>query len=417
MSKILINGRNKLYGKIKIEQAKNAFLPIMCASILASEKVCLKSPPDISDIFYLSEILKDLGVNIEKNDKKIEIFCENLKKTCIDPSLASKLRSSIFLLGAIISKSKIAKIPRPGGCDIGTRPIDLHIKGLKILGVKIIEKHGYIYCDARNIHSGIVLLDFASVGATENLIMASVFLEGKTILLNVAKEPEVVDLANFLNSLGAKISGAGTDKIEVIGVEKLHGGTYCPIPDRIVAGTYMIACSMCGGEIEIENFKSEDNIFLVSKLREAGVKIFEYENSAIVCSTQRLISLKKLETAPYPQLSTDLQSLFLSMQSISNGSCMIIENIFENRFKVAMELCKMDADISIYKNVAIVNGKPKLYGAEVYGTDLRATASLILAGLVAEGYTTVHGIEFLSRGYENMVEKLRTLGADIKLIE
>lgn len=415
--KFLINGGNKLFGEVIVDSSKNAYLPILAGCVLSEGKIVLHKCPNFTDINSMCDILRYLGAKVEKNENDLQIDCDCFNGYCIPTNLASKVRSSIFMLGAILGRFKKAKVAYPGGCEIGARPIDLHIKGLKKLGVKILEKHGYIYCDGSKMSAGTIVLDFASVGATENIMMAAVLTKGITKIFNPAKEPEIVDLQNFLNKLGAKISGAGSDVITIEGVEKLQGNEYTPISDRIITGTYIIACAMCGGDITIKNANPNHNRALITKIDKYACKIECFDDKIKVVSDGRPKSLGKIETQAYPGMPTDLQSQILALQTISIGSCLIIENLFETRFKHVPELIKMGADIHLRDRIAFVTGKEKLYGADVVGMDLRGTASLTLAGLVAEGYTTVYNVHHLDRGYDHFEKALQNLGADIKRIE
>jgi len=411
MSKLVINGGKKLYGEIDVCSSKNAYLPILAGCILCENKIILHNYPHFTDTKSMCKILENLGGKVVHIDNSIEADMGDANKFEIPCELAGLLRSSIFALGAILGRFKKAKVAYPGGCEIGARPIDIHLAGLRKLGVKIIEKHGYIYCDGSNMRGDKIVLDFPSVGATENLMMASVLTKGETILFNVAKEPEIVDLQNFLNTLGAKISGAGTEKIIIQGVEKLHGGEYTPMRDRVIAGTYALAVNMCGGKVA---FRSICPDFLSSVLSKLDCKIQFKKNGFIIQSDSRPKSISKIETAVYPGIPTDLQAQLMALQCISDGTSVITENLFESRYKHVPELIKMGADIIVKDRVAIIKGVSKLYGAEVNGADLRGTSALILAGLVAEGYTTVNNLQFIDRGYENIESELANLGADIK---
>lgn len=413
MDNFLIYGGEKLFGSIKLDCAKNAYLPIMAASIMTEEEVVLKNVPNYLDIHNMIKILKHIGMCVEIKDNDLHIVGKNIKNCFIPTILAKGLRSSIFVLGPLLSRIKKAKVAYPGGCDIGLRPIDLHLKGLSELGVNICESHGYIVCDGQNMKSGIVHLDYPSVGATENIMMASIFLSGETIIRNAAKEPEIVDLQNFLNFLGAKICGAGTDTIKIYGVKKLGGGTYTPIPDRIVGGTLLIACAMCGGKITIENCNTEHFLSLIYKLQKSGCKIKYKSDKITIESKGNLKAVGLIETLPYPGFPTDLQSQMLAMQAISKGHSIIKENLFETRFKFAMELKKMGANLKICGQTAFVCGVEKLMGADVYASDLRGGAALVLAGLCAQGYTTVHNVHHIDRGYQNLEKQLSSLGAKI----
>lgn len=414
MSKILINGGKKLFGEIDISASKNAYLPILAGVILGDEKIVLKDYPNYLDTENMCNILRNLGAKIEKNGDFLQIFPQFIDKYEIPNELASLVRSSIFMLGALVGKFRKAKVAYPGGCEIGARPIDIHINGLKKLGVKVVEKHGYIYCHGENMKPANLVLDFPSVGATESLMMASVFLDGETTIFNCAKEPEIVDLQNFLNSMGAKIFGAGSEKITIIGVKKLKGTIYSPIKDRIVAGSYMIATMICGGKVILNGAKSEHLQTLISKLDKSACQIRCNNDKITVEAKERPLALGKIETAVYPGLPTDLQAQILALQTISDGQSIVIENVFESRFKHVPELIKMGADIKLKDRVAMINGVQKLYGADVVGRDLRGTVALILAGLGAEGYTTVENSEFADRGHKDIVKELSLLGAEIK---
>lgn len=417
MSKLIINGGNKLNGELEISSSKNAYLPIIAGCILAGGEVVLHRYPDYTDTDNMCNILTHLGARTKKQDDCLVVNCENLSHYDIPTELAVVVRSSIFALGAIVSRFRKAKVAYPGGCEIGARPIDIHLSGLRQLGVKIVERHGYIYCDGKDMHSANIVLDFPSVGATENLMMASVLVKGETVLYNCAKEPEIVDLQNFLNTLGAKISGAGTDKIVIEGVKKLHGGEYTPIRDRIIAGTYMIACAMCGGDVTLKGVNPAFLHSLISKIDKYACQITCDYDKIRVQSSGKSVALGKVETAVYPGFPTDLQAQILALQTISSGSCMIVENLFESRFKHVPELIKMGASIHVKDRIALVKGVDKLFGADVMATDLRGSASLVLAGLVAEGYTTLSSTKYIDRGYEHIERELSLLGGDIKRVE
>lgn len=417
MEKFLIFGGNQLNGKIKIKGAKNSILPILSASILCKDKVTITNIPNLSDIHNMCDILRSIGCVVKEQKNKIIVDSTNIAGFELPSKLTSKLRASIFMLGSLCAIQKKAKISYPGGCDIGARPIDISLLGLEALGVKIEENHGFIYCDASNMKSSRFYLRFPSVGATENLMMASVLTKGETIIQNCAKEPEIVDLQNFLNSMGARVSGAGTCEIKIRGVKKLHGTQYQPIGDRIVAGTYMIATLMCGGNVELSNINPIHLHSLIEKFDGNDCKIITKNDKLIVQSSGRLKSVPLIETNPYPLFPTDMQAQIMALQSISDGTSVIIENLFETRFKQVIGLKKMGADILLKGNIAIVTGKKKLFGAEVEATDLRAGACLILAGLCAEGYTKVSNVFYVDRGYDSIEKDLSKLGAKISRID
>lgn len=414
METFLIKGGTALNGVVKIPTAKNALLPILACSIMCDGVVVINDCSRYTDVNYMVKILTELGAkcSFENNCLIIDSSCAD--KFFISEEYTKKVRSSIFMLGPLIARFKHAKVAYPGGCNIGTRPIDLHIKGLQSLNVKIEEKHGYIFCDATNILSGEVHLDFPSVGATENIIMASVFSKGTTTIYNAAKEPEIEDLQNFINAMGGKVCGAGTSTITIEGVKNLHGITYTPISDRIITGTYLIACAAASGKVCLTNTNPNHNTALISKLKQSGCKMQIKNDKITLEATHRLKSISKIETLPYPGFPTDLQSQILTLQTISKGTSVIIENLFETRFKIYTELTKMGADIIIKDRMALINGVKALYGANVTAPDLRSGAGLIIAGICAEGYTIINDIYHIDRGYLKIENDLNLLGADIK---
>ncbi len=416
MDKFLINGGKKLCGEITVPCAKNAYLAILAGCMLCQGVVVLHSCPQFVDILKMLEILKCLGCKIEHKGSDVIIDTKSANNYEVPKTLAQEIRSSIFLLGAIVGKLKKAKVCYPGGCEIGARPIDLHLKGLKKIGVKIQEKHGYIECDGKGLKGGVVHLDYPSVGATENIMMAAVLSPGTTTIYNPAKEPEIVDLQDFINSMGGKVYGAGSDAITIIGVEKLHGTEYTPIPDRIIAGTYLIAAVACGGDVTIKGAKPQHITPLITKLENNTCKIHCNDAKIRVVSDSAPISLGTIETMPYPGFPTDLQPQTMVLQAISKGTCIFTENLFEMRYKHIPELIKMGARIKVKDRVAVVDGTDKLYGAEVDCHDLRGGAALTIAGLVAEGYTTLNNIRHIDRGYYKLEESLSSLGANIKRI-
>ena len=410
----LIRGGKTLSGEIEVEASKNAYLPILASSILCDGKVTFTNVPEFSDIDNMCDILKILNVKVSRKNNYLSLNTESVVNAKISHELTAKLRASIFLLGALLGKFRQAIISYPGGCKIGTRPIDIHLKAFRSLGVKIVEKHGYIYCNASNMKAGKVVFPSVSVGATESLMMCATLLEGETTLYNVAKEPEIKELEKFLNSLGADIRGAGTDTIKIRGVKKLHSGEFTVFPDRIIAGTQLILGALCGKNMTISNFRREDNQFLLNILKESACD-FKLKNDKIIVTAQgRYPSYKFVETLPFPYFPTDLQPQLMVLETLSKGTSVIKENLFENRFNHVMELTKMGADILVKDRLAIISGVEKLFGADVYSSDLRAGAGLVIAGLMAEGYTTVHNIHFIDRGYEKLEEKYQNLGAEIK---
>jgi len=408
-----IYGGNSLNGTIEIDTAKNAVLPIIAACVLTEEEIVLKKLPNIVDVRKMFEILKLMGASVKIEGRTAVINTKNINNLEIPSVLTKEIRSSIFILGPLLAKHKKARVAYPGGCDIGSRPIDLHLSGLKDLGVEINEEYGYINCDASKMKSGVVHLDFPSVGATENIMMSAVFLKGKTTILNAAKEPEILDLANFINKIGGKIYGAGTSTIVVEGVKYLKGCEYAPISDRIVAGTYLIAAAMTRGELRLTNANYEDVYALLNKLRNSGCEVDFDSNNIFIKSNKRPVACSSIETQPYPGFPTDLQAQILAMQTISDGISVVTENMFETRFKHVPELIKMGAKVTTKDRMAIVRGVKQLYGAEVVAQDLRGGAGLILAGLVAKGKTIVLNSGFVDRGYEKIEEKLSSVGANI----
>ncbi len=414
--KFIIVGGNQLNGEVTIQTSKNAVLPILAGSILCDKPLLIKNVPNILDVNNMFNILRDLGVKLDYIDNDCFIDASNVASVTLNQDLCKTLRSSIFLLGPLLARFKKAIISYPGGCDIGNRPIDLHISGLQKLGVKITNRHSLIYCDARDMKSGEVQLDFPSVGATENLMMSAIFLKGTTRLINVAKEPEIIDLQNFLNSMGASISGAGTPEITINGVDKLHSTQYTPINDRIVEGTLMIATAITGGKVTLKNTNFKNNQSLIAKLSSVGCQIDTKNDIIHITSKGRLPSIDLIDTQVYPGFPTDMQAQMMALQTISDGVSVICENVFENRYKHAKELIKMGANIILRDRVAVVKGVAELAGAPVDATDLRAGAGLVLAGLKANGYTTINNVYHIDRGYENFENILTSLGADIKRI-
>ncbi len=415
--KFFIEGGRKLEGEVKISGSKNAFLPILAGCVLCDGEIELQNRVELSDIDNMCKILNVLEIQTNFDKDRIYINTQNAKNGTISHELTQKVRASIFLLGALLGRFRSAVIAYPGGCKIGARPIDIHLKGFRSLGAKIVERHGYITCNGENMKAGKVVLDFPSVGATESLMMCATLLDGRTILKNTAKEPEIVDLQNFLNKCGAKIVGAGTDQIEIEGVKKLHGCSHFVMPDRIEAGTFLLAVATCGGDVLVDGAICGDNECLLSFLKQTACKISVFNDKIRLKATERLSSIEKIETMPYPFFPTDLQAQMTTLQAVSNGVCLLRENVFENRFSHVAELKKMGADIVQSGQMVLIKGVERLYGADVFAGDLRAGASLVVAGLKADGYTTVHNIHYIDRGYQRIEEKFSSLGAKIKRIE
>ena len=415
-NKFIINGKTKLFGCVNVGGAKNSILPVLAATVLCDGEIEIKNFVNLEDVKVMLEILKTLGVESKIDSGSCFLQTKNVKNGKITHELSKKLRASIFLLGALLGKFRSAVVAFPGGCKIGERPIDIHLKSFKSLGVKIIERHGYIYCDASEMKSGSLVLDFPSVGATESLMMCACVLAGKTVIKNAAKEPEIVDLQIFLNKMGAKVVGAGSDTIEIEGVKSLHGGEFSVMPDRIVAGTYLLAAATCGGDVTVCGAKAEHNQSLISFLKQTACQIEIFSDKIRLKADKRLSSIPIIQTNPFPLFPTDLQSQMLVLQSVSEGSCVLQENVFENRFGCASELKKMGAKIIVKNQSAHIQGVEKLFGADVYATDLRCGAALVAAGMKAEGYSTVYNVSLIDRGYERIEEKYNLLGADIKRI-
>ncbi len=413
MDKFVISGGQKLFGEAKICCAKNSILPIMAASILCDQTIVLNEIPNFVDIKNMENILKCLGADTTFCDNRLEISTKNINSFFVPKSLTEKLRSSIFVLGPMLAKHKKAKIAYPGGCKIGLRPIDIHLSGLKQLGAEICEQDGLIVCDGSHMKSSKIKLRYPSVGATENLMMASVFLEGTTVILNPAKEPEIVDLQNFLNQMGANVCGAGTEEIVILGVKNLGGGEFKPIADRIVCGTLLIACSMCGGKISVIGCREKEMASLLNELRKSGCKIDVKNDRITIESTGSLKAVSFVETLPYPGFPTDLQAQFVAMMSISSGCSKIVENLFETRFGFTGQLQKMGANICVNGKECCVCGVENLVGTKVFAGDLRGGAALVLAGLRAKGETTVCNVFHIDRGYDAFEKTLSSLGAKI----
>ena len=413
MERYVIKGENRLSGKLRIESAKNAVLPIIAASILTREEVVIENCPKIIDVMNMLKIIRSLGASFEFYDNNLIINASGLNSYYIPCGLSKELRSSVFMMGALLSRVKKAKLSYPGGCDIGLRPINIHLSALKNLGVSIKECGGEIECFSDNIKGREIYLDFPSVGATENVMLAAVLGCGKTEIHNPAKEPEIIDLMCFLNSMGAKVYGAGTSTILIEGVKKLHGTRYKPIPDRIEAGTYLIAAAITGGEVEISNCRIKNISSLVHKLCNNTCKITS-NNDIIYLKSGRVRKSFEFSTAPYPGFPTDLQPQALALACVSDGVSVITENVFEMRYKYVADLIRMGADITVKGKTAIVKGVSKLNGADVFAPDLRGGAALTLAALAAEGTSTVLDVNHIERGYMDFDKKLRSLGADIK---
>lgn len=413
MDKYIINGGNELYGSVDIQTAKNSVLPVLAATVLTDDKVRILNVPNITDVKNMVKILSCLGCKAvyEGNDLIVDSSCADCYE--IPRALAHELRSSVFLLGSVISRFHTAKIAYPGGCDIGLRPVDLHLTGLKRLGVEITEENGYIICRCDKLHGNEIMLDCPSVGATENIMLAAVKAEGTTVIKNAAREPEIEDLQKLLNCMGAKVKGAGSGTVVIEGVKTLNGCEFLPIADRIEAGTFLIAAAMCGGEVELNGAYAENISSLLHKLRENGCKIRINNDKIILENHRRLTSVKSIETQPYPGFPTDLQAQITALCCICRGQSIITENLFETRFKYVPELRRMGADVTVINRNAFVRGVERFRGATVVAHDLRGGAALVSAGLAADGRSEVLDISHIDRGYGSLEYKLRKLGGDI----
>ncbi len=413
MSKIVINGGKRLDGTVKVHGAKNAVLPILAATIMAEGIHTIHNCPCLSDVSVTCEILKELGATVTRHGDTLIVDTRGELESFIPESLMRKLRSSIIFLGAVLARKKEAKISAPGGCELGPRPIDLHIKALKELGAEIKEEHGYLICRANKLKGSDIHLDIPSVGATENIMLAACMAEGTTVISNAACEPEIEDLAHFLNSMGADISGAGTSTVKIVGNCKFEASEHSVMPDRIVATTYLCAAAATGGSICVTDVCTEHLSAILALLSDCGCEIIKEKDKVTLKAPRVIKSPVSIKTMPYPGFPTDAQSLFLAMLAKSDGTTIVTETIFESRFKVAGELSRMGAKISVNGRVAVVKGMDSLSGAHVTAEDLRGGAALVIAALSADGRTTINSPEFIYRGYENFEESLRALGADI----
>ena len=413
MNALRIRGGRRLNGEWSIHSAKNAVLPVLAASILTNDRVYLNDCPDLSDIRYMGEILQTLGCDVQTQNGMMTVDPQGLCRWEMPDELSKKIRSSIFMLGPIIARFRRATVTFPGGCEIGLRPIDLHLSGLRQLGVSILEEGGMIHCDGSRMRAGTVHFDYPSVGATENVMMAAVGLRGTTLVHNAAREPEIVDLQNFLCAMGARVSGAGTHTIAIEGVKRLLGVAYTPMPDRIVAGTLLAAAAATGGNVRLRNVPVQDLYAVFAKLREMGCSIDEDADAVTLHAPERLWAFHQLQTQPHPGFPTDMQVQMLALAVRAQGTSVVVENVFENRFTHAGDLNRMGADVMVNGRTAIVKGVDRLYGARVAARDLRGGAALAIAGLQAEGETLVEHVELIDRGYDKLEQMLGALGADI----
>lgn len=416
MDQYVIKGGNPLVGEVEIGGAKNAALAILAAAIMTDETVLIENLPDVRDINVLLEAMRQIGAQVERLDRHTaKINGSNIGGYSVDYEYIKKIRASYYLLGALLGKYKKAEVPLPGGCNIGSRPIDQHLKGFRALGAEVKIEYGSIMAEAARLYGSHIYLDVVSVGATINIMMAAAMAEGNTVLENAAKEPHVVDVANFLNSMGANIKGAGTDVIRIKGVEKLHSTEYSIIPDQIEAGTFMFAAAATRGDVTVKNVIPKHLEATTSKLLEIGCEIEELDDAVRVVCSKGLRSTN-VKTLPYPGFPTDMQPQITATLALAKGSSIVTESIFENRFKYVDELARMGANIKVEGNTAIIDGVERYTGARVSSPDLRAGAALVIAGLAADGITIVDDIHYIERGYERFDEKLRSLGAEMEKV-
>lgn len=417
MEQYAIKGGNPLVGEVEIGGAKNAALAILAASVMTDETVLIENMPDVRDTNVLLQAMESIGVIIERIDRHtVKINGAHINGLVIDGDYIKRIRAGYYLLGALLGKYKKAEVAFPGGCNIGSRPIDQHIKGFKALGADVDIAHGLIKAEAEHLRGGHIYMDVVTVGATMNVMMAAVMAEGQTIIENAAKEPHVVDLANFLNSMGANIRGAGTDVIRIKGVQKLHSTEYTIIPDQIEAGTFMFAAAVTRGDVTVKNVIPKHLESISAKLIEIGCEVEESDDAVRVVAAKRL-NHTQVKTLPYPGFPTDMQPQIAVALGLSSGTSIVTESIFENRFKYVDELTRMGASIKVESNTAIIDGVDRYTGASITAPDLRAGAALVIAGLAAEGITTIDEIRYIERGYEDFPQKLRTLGAQIEVVD
>jgi UDP-N-acetylglucosamine 1-carboxyvinyltransferase len=415
MQKLAIQGGTPLHGEVRISGAKNAALPIMCASLLTADDFQLSNLPDMHDVATMAKLLQYIGVRISSDAQSTHFNGANLDKLEAPYDMVKTMRAAILVLGPLVSRFGEARVSLPGGCAIGSRPVDLHIKGLQAMGAEIHIEHGYIHATAKRLKGARICFDLVSVTGTENLMMAATLAEGITILENAAREPEVVDLANCLIAMGAKITGAGSDIIHIEGVERLHGAAHDVMPDRIESGTFLVAAAAAGGNITLTHSRADTFDNVLDKLREAGANITVSGSHINLVMNKRPIAIN-VRTAPYPAFPTDMQAQFMALNTIAHGSSIVVETIFENRFMHVQELRRLGAQIDVEGNTSVITGCDHLEGATVMATDLRASASLVIAGLVAQGETIIDRIYHLDRGYEQLEAKLSALGAQVRRI-
>ena len=416
MAKIIVKKSDPLKGSVRIDGAKNAVLPIIAATLLAKGKSVLREVPNLKDVHVISDLLRHLGAEVEYKGTTLTVDATNLTTYDAPYELVRKMRASFLVMGPLLARFNQTKISMPGGCAIGTRPIDLHLKGFKALGAEVVMDHGFVEAKTDRLTGSKLYLDFPSVGATENIMMAAVLAEGTTIIENAAEEPEIVDLANFLNEMGADVKGAGTNTIRIKGVKELKATQHDVIPDRIEAATFMVAAAMTKGDITVENIILEHLKPVTAKLREAGCEIIEMDNAIRVIGPEKLKAID-IKTLPHPGFPTDVQAQFMAMLTVAEGTGVVIETVFENRFMHVAEFNRMGANIKIEGRTAVVEGVKELNGAKVNATDLRAGAALILCGLIAEGETEIGEIYHIQRGYVDIDKKITALGGNIEIVE
>jgi UDP-N-acetylglucosamine 1-carboxyvinyltransferase len=415
MDKLKITGGRPLEGEVRVSGAKNAALPIMCAALLSAKPLALSNVPRLRDVSTMAKLLAQMGVSVERAENRTLLHAKAISDPTAAYELVKTMRASVLVLGPLLARCGEAKVSLPGGCAIGARPVDQHVKGLQAMGASISIEHGYMQAAARRLRGARIVMDLVTVTGTENLMMAAALAEGETLLENAAREPEVVDLARCLAAMGAKIEGAGSDKIRIQGVPSLGGAEHRVMPDRIETGTYLAAAAAAGGKIRLTGTAPESLDATLDKLREAGSKI-TVTGSSIELEIAGRPSAVSVRTAPYPAFATDMQAQFMALACVADGTALITETIFENRFMHAIELQRLGADIRLEGNTAVVKGVERLQGAAVMATDLRASAGLVIAGLVAEGDTVVDRIYHLDRGYEGLEKKLSALGARVERI-
>ena len=417
MSQYIMRGGVPLSGEVTVSGAKNAALGILAAAVMTDEDVCIENLPDVRDINMMLDAIREIGAKVDRTSShSVTINASSIHELCVESEYMSRIRASYYLIGALLGKYKSADVPLPGGCAIGSRPIDQHLKGFRALGADVLVTNGKVRAEATRLVGNHIYLDIVSVGATINIMMAASLAEGRTVLENAAKEPHIVDVANFLNSMGANIKGAGTDVIRIRGVEKLHGTTYSIIPDQIEAGTFMFAAAITKGDILVRNLIPKHMEAIGAKLKEMGCELLEFDDAIRVVGTERLRPTN-VKTLPYPGFPTDMQSQAGTALALARGTSIVIESIFENRFRYLDELARMGANFKVEGNTAIITGIERFTAADIKACDLRAGAALVLAGLSAEGVTTVSDIHYIQRGYEHFEKKLQGLGAEISIAE